>query len=1549
MKLAHTPILILVLMYLAGTLQAAPTLKTTSWQNNDRDFQKFTTFLSEQSLANLAARPEARLFGLSRDIVKQLADGDSGVRGGHGRIPLGKNTTPSVITVYLGKITPIHAVGFYTFNIDQRANQIYEVRFALKETSPTKLPEFPKEPHLTTGSKVIGPNSGGFHSRFTNKDGSPLVQKANWVQFTVWPTYKFIAGTPLENRGNADWCAGIELEVLGAPNDVIQLSEEVRKRRELLQKLPKDPPFDKLPTWEETLRKNRENIIAWEKTMDDVLALEHGFEFSPWQIAGPFPQNTKAPPQNASWKPFPELKDGHTLDLAKHCGAKPGDAIFIRRNGTFSKYFPSGNPLRLNIAFMQGTATLETGNGHTPAGDLAIRPWHANVQKGDRALTVKAITQPDGTCFFYFQPQATGRSRINAGGSKERIERRRRIFDTVARNFPDPLSRLMMVWEDQDRIWLNARDGYMAAVHWFEDEWAPNTPNLWLASRYRSAIPQRIANLKEALQLHDETTAIQTHDYLRKLEETLNTPNLKLDERQDQERYRSLMANTAILNIIHDIQSAKLAIEDQIKTFPETYAQKGNAFLPVIQQQLATAHAIRIRTLQQGERMLPEIVGFKQQKDAAINPILLQNPLLNFDKLLFAKGGFWFASNWGGPNNLGNEFAVLSPVRPDGKITTLAKPGRISDFELDFDAKHILYSNGKHVFEMNADGSNVRQITKIENPHVKHFDACYLPSGDVIFSSTACEQAVPCTGAWYVANLHRADRNGENERRLCFDQDHDWNPTVLNNGRVIFTRWEYTDTPHYFSRLLFHMNPDGTGQMEYYGSNSYWPNSMFWPRPIPGHPTAISCTVTGHHGTFRQGELYVIDPALARNDAHGVIQQIPGRGKKVQPKIVDNLIDKSWPKFASPFPLAEPETNRGAGRYFLATMKPDRLSPWGIYLVDTFDNLTPILIGNYINAMPLRPRFKPPVITPKVNLTKDHGYAYIADVYKGPGIKGFPKGTVKRIRIGSHHYRYGNNGDTYASSMDGGWDVKRILGTVPVEPDGSAFFQVPANTPIFVQPLDQDGKALQTMRSWFVAMPSETAGCVGCHEPQNSVSPAAPGTAARKPPHPITPWLGKARGFGFDQDVQPVLDRRCVGCHDGSISTRPDFRAKSLRPDYKGRYSPAYLALHPYVRRAGIEADYVMQKPAEWNADTSHLIQMLIKGHHNVTLDKEEWERLFTWIDFNVPYAPNWRQSHQKPSDEQVQRRAHFKKILASLDDKDEELLPAPPPLPFIKPLPKPPLAPVAKPDNWPLSQEDAVKAQKALNQEPLVLKLSDSVTMTFMPIPPGKALLGDANGTDDEQKNLHVFTNPAPFWLAQCEVSNEQFALFDPEHDSAYMDARNKDRITRGYPVNHPKQPVIRITHAQAVAFCEWLSKKTGRTCTLPTEDEWEYACRAGTDTPWNFGTLEDARKKPVANVSDSSLKRWNWGRIELNYTDGHMFSAHIETFPKNRWGLLNMHGNVAEWTASSYTPDEPNLAVVKGGSWNDLFKYARSASRWRYPKWQPVYNVGFRVKIQW
>jgi formylglycine-generating enzyme required for sulfatase activity len=244
------------------------------------------------------------------------------------------------------------------------------------------------------------------------------------------------------------------------------------------------------------------------------------------------------------------------------------------------------------------------------------------------------------------------------------------------------------------------------------------------------------------------------------------------------------------------------------------------------------------------------------------------------------------------------------------------------------------------------------------------------------------------------------------------------------------------------------------------------------------------------------------------------------------------------------------------------------------------------------------------------------------------------------------------------------------------------------------------------------------------------------------------------------------------------------------------------------------------------------------------------------------------------------------------------------------------------------------------------------------MLVPAGRFVMGDPQGFPDERAQA-VVTIDRPFYLGRLEVTNRQYACFDRQHDSAYIEGRGKDRTTRGTPANLPDQPVIRVSWLEARAFCEWLSQRSGAHCTLPTEAQWEWACRAGSAAPFSFGEYRPG-KNNVANVADLSVAAWNFDRCEPGYNDGERFSAPGGRYPANAWGLADMHGNVAEWCLTRYAdypyraadgrndPHTPGLKVVRGGSWADPLRFATSAFRWRYPAHQPVYNVGFRVLCQ-
>ncbi len=980
-----------------------------------------------------------------------------------------------------------------------------------------------------------------------------------------------------------------------------------------------------------------------------------------------------------------------------------------------------------------------------------------------------------------------------------------------------------------------------------------------------------------------------------------------------------------------------------------------------------------------------------------------------------------------------NDVAVLSPVRPAGKLTTLYRPAGglfVGEVDLDFDAQRMLLTMPEddrwQVFELGADGNGLVRVTPNDEPDVDNYDACYLPDGRIVFCSTANYQSVPCwNGLHNVGSIYLLERQSGRVRQLTFDQDDDNYPSVLNTGQILFTRWEYANIPHFFGRLLFSMNPDGTDQREFYGSNSYWPNAMYYARAVPGHPSKVVAIVSGHHGDYRMGNLAVFDPAEGRQQHQGLVFKMPdtwsdhldlqmrypagvehppGYADQREPIVRDRLTSHDWPKFLHPFPLSE--------KYILVSAKPAPQDNWGIYLADTFGNLTLVFEQDgysLLEPVPLQPMPRPPIIADRVDTTRRDGVVYLQDVYRGPGLAGVPRGQVKSLRVFAYSFGYRGVSGYDKIAIDGAWDVMRILGTVPVEQDGSASFRVPANTPLSVQPLDEQGRALQLMRSWFTVMPGETRSCVGCHESQNTGPMLRQVSAVLQPPAEIAPWYGPPRGFSFEREVQPVLDRYCVECHDGKQTTvagrpKPDLRPLDERPDYQGiltnvpewyepgnlppawdaelqrigrrkhipiRFTPAYEALIKYVRRTGPEGDYHLLEPGEYRADTSLLVQILEQGHHGVQLDREAWDRLVTWIDLNVPCHGTWSEALEIPFDG-VRRKHELLARYAGLDVNTEDVVSdSTEPLPPV-PAREPEIAPGdAQAVAWPFDGYEARLRQEALDApRERLIDLGAGQTMKLVLVPPGEFIMGDDSGSPSERPQTRVRI-AKPFWIGATEVTNAQFHRFDPSHDSRFEREQKMNVHSRGYPLNLPGQPVVRVTWQQSIAFCKWLSEATGEPFTLPTEAQWEYACRAGSAWPMSWGGSNENFAER-ANMADRSIKLFSkWDVNALNQTydgwmplvewvdDGAMVTTEPGRYASNAWGLSDMHGNAAEWTSSLYrqypyragdgredlSADGPR--VVRGGSWCDLPQFCTAAWRFGYPPWRKVHNVGFRVVV--
>ena len=986
--------------------------------------------------------------------------------------------------------------------------------------------------------------------------------------------------------------------------------------------------------------------------------------------------------------------------------------------------------------------------------------------------------------------------------------------------------------------------------------------------------------------------------------------------------------------------------------------------------------------------------------------ILLANPLLNGDKILTVRYQLGNrdrramapelgtqSNNWSNQESarrkgFNADIVELSNLRDEVQIRTIYKPDNtssIADLKLHWDGDRAMFTqtmsdNRWNVFEVKLNNGDCKKLIDNPEPDLEFYDGTYLPDGRIIANSNIGYQGVPCVnGSDPVGNMVLYTPQSKNLRRLTFDQDANWNPVIMNNGRVMYTRWEYTDLTHYYTRIVMNMNPDGTEQKALYGSGSMFPNSTFDVQPLPGYASAFVGIISGHHGVARSGRLILFDPAKARKGAAGMLQEIPHRNRPIVEEVNDRLVDGVWPQFIKPSPLND--------TYFLVAAKLDKNDLWGIYLVDKFDNVTCLhkMEGEgYISPIAVRKTVTPPAIPDRVKLDDKQATVFIQDIYEGEGLKGIPRGTVKSLRLHAYEYAYvQTQSDHNWHGIQSGWDIKRMLGTVPVEEDGSVIFKIPANTPVSIQPLDKDGVAVQWMRSWLTGQPGEIVSCVGCHEDQNQIVIPKRVIASQKAPHALTPPEGGTRSFTFDLEVQPILDRACIACHNGEGKA---FDLRGGKKDGKG-YGTSYLNLHPYVHRQGGEGDMVVLYPYEYHPNTSELVRLLKKGHYNVQLTDAEWRKIYNWIDYNAPdkgyFNANVLKSFPYQGYDQIERRKQltdkyaggagvdWKKEIADyaaqLKNKGE-----------IKPVMPKKVSPVKekvlKVKGWPFAP-DRVKEMLADEKETVkVLEIAPGVQMTFVRIPAGEFVMGSYHGEPDTYPTTKVKIDKA-FWMGELEVTNQQYNTIFPQHDSRYVDQQWKDHVVPGYPANKPEQPVIRVSYNDAMEYCKILSQKTGLNITLPTEAQWEWACRGGSDEDFWFGNLnaDFGKKDNLADVTTNKFavsgvdpqpmspespwyKYYTFLPKAANVDDGSLVQVGGKKYEANPFGLYCMHGNVAEWTRSDYVPypykENPKKVseykVVRGGSYIERPKYSTAYSRKGFYPYQCVFNVGFRVIIE-
>jgi len=595
--------------------------------------------------------------------------------------------------------------------------------------------------------------------------------------------------------------------------------------------------------------------------------------------------------------------------------------------------------------------------------------------------------------------------------------------------------------------------------------------------------------------------------------------------------------------------------------------------------------------------------------------------------------------------------------------------GVFRDPDVAYDGKRVLFAWKKsargddyHLYEMDMGTRKVRQLTF--GLGIADYEGIYLPSGEIMFSSTRCFQNVDC---WHVSvcNMYLMNGDGKYLRRIGFDQVHTNYPQVHPaSGLVTYTRWEYNDRGQIYPQPLFQMYPNGARQMEFYGNNSYFPTSILHARGIPGTGKVLA-VLSGHH-THQRGKLAIIDPARGQQETSGVTLVAPVRTLEGIIKI--DRYGQEGDQWQYPYPLDESN--------YLVTFRPAGARRFGIYFM-TKDGRRVLLASDPAvscnQPIPLVPRRPPPQPTCLTDWRCRTGTFTIQDIYRGPGLKGIARGTVKKVRVVALDFMATDVGRKHGPSTISdlaAWDVKIVLGEAPVYADGSAAFEVPARTPLYFQAIDANGHVVQTMRSWSTLMPGEVSSCIGCHESKtDAVATRTVTKALQAGVKPLDPFYDvSGKGFSFPKMIQPIFDAKCVSCHKGGRTDPPDLRADPVwDPAARKFWNRAYHELiskdrprgpaNDTSQRLGVIAEKskylnwigrwsvpTMVPPYSHGSSRSPLIAMLRKGHEKVVMTREEIDKIACWIDLALPHSGDWTEG-MNPEDKATYMKVYQKRL----------------------------------------------------------------------------------------------------------------------------------------------------------------------------------------------------------------------------------------------------------------------------------------------------------------
>jgi len=678
--------------------------------------------------------------------------------------------------------------------------------------------------------------------------------------------------------------------------------------------------------------------------------------------------------------------------------------------------------------------------------------------------------------------------------------------------------------------------------------------------------------------------------------------------------------------------SLRAAIADLQETFGDAYPG-GEAYVRRLETVEAQVQAATdAAALRQAEEDLLAL-----QRDA-----LIANPLVSGDPILFVARAQYLPDHHNtatifqtGEINTGS-FRGAGALKTvdfgnDGRVATLldAPEGIARDPDVSFDGQRVLLSlrhsidDDYHLYEIPADGSEPVQLTF--GAGVSDIDPLYLPDGRIAFTSTREPKYCMCN-RHIMGNLFRMDADGANVHQIGKSTLFEGHGNLMPDGRILYDRWEYVDRNFGDAQGLWACNPDGTEHVLYWGNNTPSPGAVLEARVIPGTQQALALFSSCHDRPW--GALAIVDRSHGLDGKAPVMRTWPESAMDLVMRGNYDAFVATNPKYEDPFPLSD--------KHFLCSRMTGDGEQMGIYLLDTFGNeiLLHVEGAGCYDPMPLRSYSRPPVIPDRVQLAQDEGRVYVYDVYQGTGMDAVERGTVKSIRVVESPEKRFWTPDAWpgqgqeAPAMN--WhdfNNKRIIGTAPVEPDGSAHFTVPADTFVYFQLLDERGMMVQSMRSGMTVRPGETAGCVGCHEDRGSAIPGYRTKAAlTRPPSRLAEWYGPPRLFSYADEVQPVFDAMCVSCHDYD---QPAGEKLNLAGDRGLAFNASYNELwRKGIVKAIGAGPAEIQPPYSWGSHASALVDAILAEDFVVELDDESFDRIVTWIDINAPYYPTYASAY---------------------------------------------------------------------------------------------------------------------------------------------------------------------------------------------------------------------------------------------------------------------------------------------------------------------------------